>query len=219
MKDPYESGVIKELARKQNRSWLSGLVECCSRLASTGFVLSAGTILALSGTSSILSAFVKTGPWSLHDPVFNLPWRTIIIGFALLDLVISCLCLLTKKQAIVLGLVAWLSTIHAGYRIGLCAMGVPHPWAFVEPFTEDWGLSPFMADCIVTSTIFYLLAGSAFELLRPRAKLKSTPAQDKDYFKIPCPSCGGRIAFTADWAERTTACPHCGNSLLLAKKM
>lgn len=200
--------MLKELARKQAMPRPARWWEW--------FVISAGGILAFAGVNSLLGVIGKTQVLNLPDPLLGIPLRYVLLLFGLLELVAAWLCLFTRKRTLSLGLVAWLVVNFAVYRIGLWTMGWPHPWIFIGGLTNAFNISPFLADAILFQVALYLLAGSAILLLRPPKEAATTPAAPV-YFKVHCPTCGGKTAFDAQWVGHTITCPHCGNPLVLNK--
>jgi hypothetical protein len=134
------------------------------------FVLSAGGILALAGVDSVLDFFGQSQAWDLLDPVFGLPFRYLLPLVGLAELSVAWLCLCSHKQTLSLGLLVWLVANFVIYRIGLWAMGWPHPWAFVGGLTDALNVSPELADIIILAILAYLVTGSGALLLEPKLR-------------------------------------------------
>jgi DNA-directed RNA polymerase subunit RPC12/RpoP len=180
------------------------------------FIRSAGGILALAGASRVLEGLQTTQVLDLQDPVSGVPFRYLLLLIGLMELFVCWLCLFTNKRALSLALVGWLAVNWAVYRMALWNMGWPHPWVLVGNLAELLKVSPALADCVVLGAALYLLAGSAILLLLTKRKPAALPAP-MEYFKMHCPSCGGKTAFSARWAGQTIACPHCGSPLSLER--
>ncbi len=178
------------------------------------FILSAGGILGLAGASRVIEGLQSTQVLDLQDPLSGVPFRYLLLSVGMAELFVSWLCLFTHQRNLSLALVSWLALNWVVYRIGLWTMGWPHPWVFVGSLTGWLGVSPLLADSILCEITLYLLIGSALLLLLPRRKVAVLP-EAAQYFKIRCPGCGGKTAFTAQWAGQTIACPHCGGPLAL----
>jgi ribosomal protein S27E len=198
--------MLKELSRKQKQPtspWPER------------FVLSAGGILALVGVSRILEGLEGYPVLDLPEPLLGVPFRYLLLACGVVELVVGWLCLSANNRTLGLGLVAWLAFNSVAYRAGLWSMGWPHPWVFVGDLTDLLNVSPVVADTLLLSLAGYLLAGSAILLLRPASKVAVLPEPGQHYSKTSCPGCGGKTAFTVQWAGQTIACPHCGGPLSL----
>ena len=210
--------MVQELARKESAHRRADLAERGFRLAFAWFPLSAGAILMLAGTNTVLDALGRAQAYDLQDPLSGMPWRNLLLGVGLTELFIAWLALFTSRRLLALGFVAWFSCTFIMYRIGLWSMGWHHPWVFFGSLASIWGVSPLLADGIMGVTTVYLFAGSVVLLMRPPETPKTALAQSDSFFKVQCPNCGGRTAFTAEWAGRRIDCPHCGKPLLLTPK-
>ena len=180
------------------------------------FILSAGGLLALAGASRVLEGLQGTQALDLQDPLLGVPFRYLVLSVGMVELLVSWLCLFTNKRTLSLALMGWLAVNSVVYGIGLWTMGWPHPWVFVGGLTGWLSVSPLLADSILFEMTLYLLIGSAILLLLPKRKVAVLP-EAAQYFRIHCPSCGGKTAFTAQWTGQTIACPHCGGPLVLPR--
>jgi hypothetical protein len=129
------------------------------------FVLSAGGILLITSLAKIVSAFGKAKVLENTDPVFGISFGHLMLSVGILELAVSGICLLTKKQSLSLGLTAWLATCFLAYRGGLWYLGWQRPCSCLGNLTDALHISPHVADVAMKIVLIYLLVGSYGGLL------------------------------------------------------
>ena len=144
----------------------------CQKLPGSGagkwsrwFVLSAGGVLLITGLAKIVSAFGKAKVLQNTDPVFGISFAYLMLSVGILELAVSGVCLLTRKQSLGLGLTAWLSTCFLAYRGGLWYLGWQRPCSCLGNLTDTLHISPHVADVAMKIVLAYLLVGSYGGLL------------------------------------------------------
>lgn len=181
------------------------------------FMILAGGILALDGVSRLLTIFQTPQLSDLPDPIFGLPFRYPLLAIGMAELTVACLCLLTKKRNLSLGLMAWLIADLLVYRIGLWSAEWHHPYIFVGGLTKMLNISPLMADGILVLISVFLLAGSIMMLRFGEYIRVPLPNHSIGYMKMSCPACGIHIRFAAENLGQTTTCPKCRAAVTLRK--
>jgi uncharacterized membrane protein HdeD (DUF308 family) len=140
------------------------------------FMLSAGGILLFGGITKLLNVFGNTQQLEISDPILGISFRQLLLCTGIVDLVAAYLCLFTNKRTLCLGLVAWLITIYAGYRVGLWTIGWYHPYPLLANLRETLDISPVMADGIRTAISAFLFIGSVRMLwIENRKKYAAEP--------------------------------------------
>jgi hypothetical protein len=174
------------------------------------FLLSAGGILALNGTSSLLGVFGKSSVMDLTDPVLGISFRHLLLFAGIIELIVAFLCLFTNKGTLALGLIAWLAVNFAVYRVGLWTMSWHHPYAWLAGLMGGLDISPLIADGIVAVILAYLLIGGIAMLW-----VKRRTIQTKGFLKMSCVSCDGHVEFPAHALGQKIPCPHCEKTITL----
>ena len=83
------------------------------------FVRSAGVVLLVTGLAKLWSAMGEARALGLRDPLFGLRFRQLMAGVGLLEVMVSGVCLVGRRERFSLVLVGWLAGNFALYRVGL----------------------------------------------------------------------------------------------------
>jgi hypothetical protein len=124
------------------------------------FVFLSGCILLFTGSAKIFSTFGTQGILSFTDPIFKMHFRYVMIAAGVIELIVSGICLFSKKMNISLGLIAWLATIFLVYRLGLLYVGWSRPCHCMGNFFDAIHVAPKTADLVTKCMLVYLLVGS-----------------------------------------------------------
>jgi hypothetical protein len=132
------------------------------------FIFSAGSLLLITGSAKIVSAFGKAKVLNMIDPILRISFGHLMLIVGILEIVISLFCLLTKRHYLCLCLVAWLGTCFLVHRLGLLWISYQEPCHCLGSLTDALHISQQTADSIAKIILAYLLFGSYFFLLNPR---------------------------------------------------
>lgn len=124
------------------------------------FVQSSGTVLALTGLAKIWSSLGNTKFLAVIDPIIGIKFGQLMLAVGLVEIVISLVCFVTKRQLLALGLVAWMSTNFVVYRLALYWMNWHRPCSCLGNLTDALHIRPETADNIMKVLLAYLLLGS-----------------------------------------------------------
>jgi predicted RNA-binding Zn-ribbon protein involved in translation (DUF1610 family) len=175
-------------------------------------VLSAGTLLAITGILYILEVFSKAQNLDIADPILGLPFRMIILLFGLLELLVAGFCLFTTRRIVSIWLIHWLVAQFILYRICLWQIGWAHPIAFVSVVTDMLPVSAQTADILTGMATVSFLVGSIWSLVKLRqARLA------KEFSKTACPACNVHIRFPVRDLGQNITCPKCGHIVSLRR--
>ena len=112
----------------------------------------------------ISSCFFSMLFTTLSILLFN-QYPLLLTFIGILELAVSGVCLLTKRQNLSLGLTAWLATCFLAYRGGLWYLGWQRPCSCLGNLTDTLHISPHVADVAMKIVLAYLLVGSYGGLL------------------------------------------------------
>jgi hypothetical protein len=129
------------------------------------FVLSAGGLLLATGFAKLISVFGGARILNVADPIFNLPFRYLMIFAGVLEVIVACFCLFLPGRKISLVLIAWIATNFAAYRIALWVVGWQLPCTCLGSLTDIIHVSRLTGDRIAKAILTYLLSGSALAML------------------------------------------------------
>lgn len=130
------------------------------------FLLSAASVLTLTGLAKAWSAFAPTKLLAVADPITGLQFGHLMLAVGLLELGIAGVCLFSKSRTSSLVLIAWLATSFALYRLGQWWIGWQSPCGCLGNLTDALHISPATADHILKGILAYLLIGSYWLLWR-----------------------------------------------------
>jgi hypothetical protein len=128
------------------------------------FLFTVGIILVVTGMAKIVTAFGSIKILNVRDPLFGLPFRSLLLLVGLVELVIACLCLFRKCPRLNTVLVSWLATNFVAYRFGLWFVGWKRPCPCLGNLTDMLHISPQTADTALRIILAYLLIGSYVKL-------------------------------------------------------
>jgi hypothetical protein len=129
------------------------------------FIRSSGVLLLLSAAAKIVSAFGSAPILSVPDPVLAISFRHEFLGVGLIEIFIGAYCLLGSRPFVQLGLIGWLATSFAVYRLGLLWVGV-HVCKCFGTLSDAFHLSAAKINVISLGLFAYLLLGSYTGVLR-----------------------------------------------------
>lgn len=148
------------------------------------FVISAGTILAVTGLAKIWSGFGKSEILRVADPLFGVEYRYLIPVVGVVEIFVAVLCFSPKSRKFALGLVALLASNFLFYRLGLLWVGYHKPCPCLGNLTDALPISPRTADIAMKIVLAYLLIGSYASILllwrRERISRRVLPPQPFD---------------------------------------
>ena len=121
---------------------------------------SSGILLLLTSVAKIISATGSARALVNADPILFISFRSEFFIIGCIELIVGSVCLIHKSVGLRAGLVAWLSTAFAVYRVGLWAVGWHKPCACLGNFTGALGIPPQGADTAMKIILAYLLIGS-----------------------------------------------------------
>ena len=178
------------------------------------FILMAGTILMLTGTSKLIGVFSAAQSLDLAEPILGFSHRHLMLITGLFEVPVAFICLCINKPKLSLSLVAWLAANLCLYRAGLWMMGWQHSnGLLIEPL----GISLRVSDAILSIASFFLLVGSLAALLVKRKTLSLIQGSTSDSIKLSCPACGGHVKFASQNIGQKIPCPHCQTIIKLRK--
>ena len=159
---------------------------------SSWFVTSVAAILSITGIAKLWSAFGSTKLLSVADPIFGIEFGKLMLVVGVSEIVISLACILSKRQTLALGVVAWMSTMFLVYRLGLWWIDRNPLCSCLGNLTDAIHISPQAADNVMKVVLAYLLAGSYGLLIWQWRRGRRSPGSGIDTSpSIPLPVRGG----------------------------
>lgn len=111
------------------------------------------------------------------DPVFLISTRYLFWALAGAELFVALVCLLGKSRMLANGLLLWLVTNLAVYRVGLLFLGVSSVRAYFATMAANFGLSPVGLSVLSGLVVSLLGSGSAVAVIQLwRAKVQPSDA-------------------------------------------
>lgn len=129
------------------------ILRCC-------FVVSAGSILLVTGIAKVVSAFGTSRILDLSDPIFSISFRHLFASVGLLETIVAVLCVCRPKELLSLGLTAWVAISFLLYRSGLVWVGWHRPCPCLGNLSDTLHVNPDLADSVSKVLIGYLVCGS-----------------------------------------------------------
>jgi hypothetical protein len=129
------------------------------------FIRSSGVLLLLSAAAKIVSAAGSAPILGVPDPVLAIPFRHEFFLVGLIETFIGAYCLVGSRPFVQLGLIGWLATSFAVYRLGLLWLGV-HICKCFGTLSDAFHMSTTTANVISLVLFAYLLLGSYTGVLR-----------------------------------------------------
>jgi hypothetical protein len=131
------------------------------------FAITAGGILAITGTAKLFTVTGDATILRVPDPFFGIPFQQLMLLVGLAELLVAGICFLGRWPGLSAMLVAWLASGFLVYRTGIWMIGWKKPCGCLGNLTDVLGITPKTADWIALVLLGYLLAGSyAFLFLK-----------------------------------------------------
>jgi len=128
------------------------------------FIKSAGILLMLTALAKLYTAIAGSRILNLHDPILGFRFRYEFLAVGVAEIIIACLCLTARRTKLQFGLIAYLGTSFAIYRLGLWSVGI-FACPCLGSFPDALHLSKTAANVLTGGMLIYLLAGSYYGLL------------------------------------------------------
>lgn len=128
------------------------------------FTFSAGVLFFITASAKLISASGTAGILKTSDPILHIPFRDVFWVVGACELVISLICLLTKRHLLQTVLIVWIATAFLIYRIGVSWVGYPAPCHCLGNLTDALHIPPQIADTAMKIILTYLLLGSCAAL-------------------------------------------------------
>lgn len=136
-----------------NRSWHDRIVHF--------YFVGAIVILCVTAIAKVVSASGESRALTQPDPVFEaVSVRQLMLIAGLLEGAVIILLLRQDDLARKAAILAWISTVFAGYRMGLWWIGNNGSCGCLGNLTDFMGISAPTADWVMKLTLMYLVAGS-----------------------------------------------------------
>jgi hypothetical protein len=135
--------------------------------------------LAITGVAKVWSGLGSSEVLAVLDPILGIKFGRLMLAVGVVEIIIALVCFFNKRQMLVLGMVAWISTMFLLYRLGLVWMGWHRPCSCLGNLTDALHISPEVAKNIMKVVLAYLLIGSyatLFWLWPQRQKAVSSAA-------------------------------------------
>lgn len=185
------------------------------------FIRLAGALLLAMAAVNLISVGIFKPSLLVFDPLLGIPFRYSTLTVGGLELLVGLVCLFGKEAGLQVGLIAWLITNFAVYRVGLFWQGCHTLWGSLNnPLDTLYLLSG------ATNQGFYiilasLLLGSYVALIWLWGGKSSTPNHLKrtatESLEISCPFCGVLIKFAPQSLFQRVSCPQCQKTITLRK--
>lgn len=124
------------------------------------YIYVAGALLVITGIAKLVSAMGSARILENPDPILPLSFRKEFWMVGLFELGVAMVCFFGRKIALQSGLVAWLATNFAFYRLGLVMDDWHRPCPCLGNLTDAIHLAPEIADTAMKIVLAYLLLGS-----------------------------------------------------------
>lgn len=137
-----------------------------SRSRVTWFRGVAGALLAVTGIAKIWRSFGNVQLLGLHDPVFAVEFRHLLLAAGALEMIVAAMALFSSQKVLPYAAIAWLATNIAIYRIGLWYLNWHLPCPCLGSLTQALNIPARLADDLMKVMLLWLLAGSYLNLIR-----------------------------------------------------
>jgi hypothetical protein len=124
------------------------------------FVKSGSLILLTAGLAKLFSSFGHDGILDQSDSVFKVSLRFLMRWVGFIEILVSVVCFLSRKQGLNVALIAVMATDFALYRVGMVYTGWRRPCPCLGSLTGLLHLPQWLADWIVIAMLVYLIVGS-----------------------------------------------------------
>jgi hypothetical protein len=126
------------------------------------FVLISASVLFITGSLKILSAFGTQQILDVSDPFFLIPFRKLLFGVGALELSIATFCVFSRNWNMKSNLIAWLTANFMLYRFGLWFIGWERPCHCLGYFFDTFHVTQGLTDMLAKVIFAWLLSGSCF---------------------------------------------------------
>ena len=150
-----------------------------------------------------------------HDPIFGISTRYLFWITSGLCLAMALVSLSGESDFKRSLLTVWMVTTLVVYRFGYIWLGSHGLEGYLGSISDAFGVSTATAEMAADAALAYLVLGSYFVLIGLWLQTKRTGS--RNYLKMPCPQCGGKIEFPASGLGQTISCPHCREAVILRK--
>jgi hypothetical protein len=124
------------------------------------FVFGAAIILVVTGFAKVWSSFGDAKLLEFVDPLLGVKFRYLLAVVGVLELIIAFVCCLPNRNLVSTGLIAWLGTCFAIYRIALWLTEGPAPCPCLGNLTDKLNISPETANAVTITALIYFVTGS-----------------------------------------------------------
>jgi len=168
------------------------------------------------GIGNLVGGLADVQILDLPDPIFNVPFRYLMLILGMVQLVTAYVALFTPSKRFGLALATWVSLNFIFYRVGLWYMGWRHSSGFL---IESLGFSLSVTDMTMSlaSSLLLISSGAGLWLGWERRAIPRIKVEPGETIKIFCALCNGHIVFAAENAGHKIACPHCKATITLMK--
>lgn len=119
-------------------------------------ILSFIVILAITGSAKVVTFFGRQRILNLEDPIFEIPFRVLLLLAGGLELLAATYCCVAKARSSCL-VVAWLASCFLIYRSGLMLIGWKQPCPCLGNLTGALHIPPRIADNGMKVILGYLV--------------------------------------------------------------
>lgn len=99
-----------------------------------------------------------------HDPIFELPFRRLLLAAGFVEGAVGLLCLVIQGTAIRAWSVLWLASMLAMYRIGLVWVGYLRPCLCLGTLTDRLHLDPVLTERALIGLVAVMFIGCVIVL-------------------------------------------------------
>jgi len=131
-----------------------------------GYIFSCCVILLITGVAKLISVTGEAGLLDEADPIFNLPFKHLLLAVGILEIGIVAFCIFGKIQERMVNVILWLAVMFSAYRFSLWALGWEKPCHCLGNLTSRLNIPEALANQILVSSLAYmLLAGVVVKAL------------------------------------------------------
>jgi hypothetical protein len=128
---------------------------------SKSFLKFAAIVFLFTGAAKIVSGLGPDKVLLLDDPLTGIPIRWLMAGVGSIEVAFAVILMRARRGPVFkLSLIAWLSSVFLGYRIGLHLINWSKPCSCLGSITGILHISPNIADLIMKAVLVVLLLGS-----------------------------------------------------------
>jgi hypothetical protein len=112
------------------------------------------------GLAKLISATGNAAILQRLDPILLISFRNLFLIAGVLELIVSVICLISRRLLLQVALVASIATIFLIYRFSLLWVGYQRPCPCLGNLTDALFISPQTADIGLKIVLVYLIVGS-----------------------------------------------------------